>query len=100
MAKFHEAIGAARRAREHHEAMTSGLPRSSANAPSPEGFAEAMGGLRHQLRKRGSRKHWHAGPDSCPVCGGRDADWHKKAVKRDRTHDPRQCLICRAKESA
>jgi hypothetical protein len=86
IAKFTEAVEAEAHARRNREASSRGLSRAPASVPSPERFAEVMAGLRNQLRERGSRKHWHGGPDPCPICGGLPADWQRKHEK-ERAHD-------------
>lgn len=68
MAKFREQLAAERRARENREAVTRGLARPRTNVPDPECFAQIVGGVRDQLAQRATRRHWHAGPDPCPVC--------------------------------
>lgn len=68
IARFLEAAGVAKRARQCREAEHRGLPSSSAVAvPPPPELTEAA---RDLIAKQQATKHDHHGPDPCPACGG------------------------------
>jgi Loader and inhibitor of phage G40P len=70
IARFREAANAARQARLNREAATRGLPRHEDQPVGPERWRAAVELARNTLAERNTRKHWHGGPDPCPVCGG------------------------------
>lgn len=58
-------------ARRNREATDRGLPARSAVGVRPERLEEILAGLRARMAvQRGTRGHWHGGPEPCPVCGG------------------------------
>ena len=70
IARFREAATAARHARRNHDAATRGLPRRPEQPIGSERWRAVVEEVWNILAERGTRKHWHGGPDPCPACGG------------------------------
>lgn len=67
ISRFLQAAQAARHGRENRLAAERGLPSAHRAVPPPERLLKLT---RQLLRERSTKKHWHGGPDPCPVCGG------------------------------
>jgi hypothetical protein len=58
-------------ARRNREAAERGLPNAPRPTVSPDRMKQLAHGLREQLdARRGAGKHWHGGPNPCPICSG------------------------------
>jgi len=66
LAALRKYVATAQRARENRDAARRGLPGPS--PARPDRFRESVEGVWDALAERGTRKHWHGGPDPCPVC--------------------------------
>lgn len=67
IARFIQVAEAAKHARENRFAAQRGLPSVGRSVPPPQRLIEAT---RQLLAEQAKKKHWHGGPDPCPVCGG------------------------------
>jgi len=67
---FFDAVAAETHGRRVREAAMRGLPRPTGRPVGQDRFRRAIEEVWDTLAERGTRKHWHGGPDPCPVCGG------------------------------
>lgn len=67
IARFLQLAEAARHGRQIRASEHRGLGTGRATAPPPPALLEATRGL---LAEQQSKRHWHGGPNPCPVCGG------------------------------
>jgi len=66
VAQFRSEAEAQAHGRHNRAAATRGLP-GPTTPVLPERLVDAT---REFLAERGTKKHWHGGPEPCPVCGG------------------------------
>ncbi len=67
VARFIQAAEAAKHGRQNREAAHRGLGDGHRPAAPPAQLVEAT---RQLIAEQAGKKHWHGGPDPCPVCGG------------------------------
>lgn len=69
IAQFRSEAEAHAHARRNKRAASHGLP-ASPQTPTPDGHRRFVEAARQMLAEQRGKRHWHGGPQPCPVCGG------------------------------